>query len=95
MCAATTRWVLMRRSSDLQSWAKEHPKIFVGMIPFFLMQALLRWLDELAVDLDVAEGQALEEELQRTVEAALKVQAQRLQDDTLHPTRNSRKVQQR
>lgn len=40
------------------------------------MQALLRWLDELAEDLEVVEGQELEEELQRTVETALKVQAQ-------------------
>lgn len=40
-------------------------------------QALLRWLDELAADLEPVDGQKLEEELQRTVEIALKVQAQR------------------
>ncbi|CAL8468545.1 g8085 [Coccomyxa elongata] len=44
-------------------------------------QALLRWLDELAVDLEPVDGQMLEEELQRTVEIALRVQAQRAESE--------------
>ncbi len=37
----------------------------------------MRWLDKLAADLEPVDGEMLEEELQRTVEIALRVQAQR------------------
>lgn len=47
-------------------------------------QALLRWLDELAADLELVDGQTLEEELQRTVEIALKVQAERENEPKRH-----------
>lgn len=43
-----------------------------------LSQELLQWLDELTEDLADDGGSALEEELQLAVEAALKVQAQRV-----------------
>ena len=51
----------------------------------------MRWLDELAVDLEFVECQELEEELQRTVEVALKVQAQRGQQSAVHNERSNKK----
>jgi hypothetical protein len=41
----------------------------------------LRWLDDLTEELEVPESKILEEELQMTVETAMKIQAERLHED--------------
>ena len=48
------------------------------MLAIHPAQALLHWLDELNEELAVDGNRVLEEELQLAVEAALKVQAQKL-----------------
>ena len=42
----------------------------------YFMQALLRWLDGLTEELEACDAKAIESELQRTVETALRMQAE-------------------
>ncbi|EIE22473.1 hypothetical protein COCSUDRAFT_53826 [Coccomyxa subellipsoidea C-169] len=104
LCRATREGLTLERPQELNASApssRRQPSFRAPDRPHFSSaagadvsrhnQALLRWLDELAVDLEFVEGQELEEELQRTVEVALKVQAQRGQQSTVHNERSNKK----